>query len=59
MNAAHPDFKIADFRLAMREFASGVAIVTCANESERAGCTVTALMSFSLEPPSFVDPGRA
>jgi flavin reductase (DIM6/NTAB) family NADH-FMN oxidoreductase RutF len=54
MNAAHPDFKIADFRLAMREFASGVAIVTCANESERAGCTVTALTSFSLEPPSLV-----
>jgi flavin reductase (DIM6/NTAB) family NADH-FMN oxidoreductase RutF len=54
MNAAHPDFKIADFRLAMREFASGVAIVTCANEKERAGCTATALTSFSLEPPSLL-----
>jgi flavin reductase (DIM6/NTAB) family NADH-FMN oxidoreductase RutF len=49
-----PDAKSADFRLAMREFASGVAIVTCANGKERAGCTATALASLSLSPPSLV-----
>src|ERR1700722_16029989 len=38
----------------MREFASGVAIVTCANGKERAGCTATALASLSLSPPSLV-----
>jgi flavin reductase (DIM6/NTAB) family NADH-FMN oxidoreductase RutF len=54
MSAVHPDAKIADFRLAMREFASGVAIVTCANGKERAGCTATALASLSLSPPSLV-----
>src|ERR1700722_15176745 len=54
MSAAHPDAKSADFRLAMREFASGVAIGTCANGKERAGCTATALASLSLSPPSLV-----
>ncbi len=54
MSAVHPDVKIANFRLAMREFASGVAIVTCANGKERAGCTATALASLSLTPPSLV-----
>ena len=54
MSAVHPDAKSADFRLAMREFASGVAIVTCANGKERAGCTATALASLSLSPPSLV-----
>jgi flavin reductase (DIM6/NTAB) family NADH-FMN oxidoreductase RutF len=50
----HPDAKSANFRLAMREFASGVAIVTCANGKERAGCTATALAALSLSPPSLV-----
>jgi flavin reductase (DIM6/NTAB) family NADH-FMN oxidoreductase RutF len=54
MSAVHPDVEIADFRLAMREFASGVAIVTCASGKERAGCTATALASLSLSPPSLV-----
>src|SRR5271165_645515 len=54
MSAVHPDAKSANFRLAMREFASGVAIVTCANGKERAGCTATALASLSLAPPSLV-----
>jgi flavin reductase (DIM6/NTAB) family NADH-FMN oxidoreductase RutF len=54
MSAVHPDVEIANFRLAMREFASGVAIVTCANGNERAGCTATALASLSLSPPSLV-----
>ena len=54
MCAAHPDAKSANFGLAMREFASGVAIVTCANGKELAGCTVTALASLSLSPPSLV-----
>ena len=54
MSAVHPDARSADFRIAMREFASGVAIVTCANGKERAGCTATALASLSLTPPSLV-----
>src|SRR3984957_16180156 len=54
MSAVHRDAKSADFRRAMREFASGVAIVTCANGKERAGCTATALASLSLSPPSLV-----
>ena len=55
MSAVHPDVKIANFRLAMREFAyTFVAIVTCANGKERAGCTATALASLSLTPPSLV-----
>ena len=54
MSVVHPDAKSANFRLAMREFASGVAIVTCANGKELAGCTVTALASLSLSPPSLV-----
>jgi flavin reductase (DIM6/NTAB) family NADH-FMN oxidoreductase RutF len=54
MSAVHPDANSADFRLAMREFASGVAIVTCSNGKERAGCTATALASLSLSPPSLV-----
>jgi flavin reductase (DIM6/NTAB) family NADH-FMN oxidoreductase RutF len=54
VSAVHPDAKSGNFRLAMREFASGVAIVTCANGKERAGCTATALTSLSLSPPSLV-----
>ena len=53
-SAAGPDADSANFRLAMREFACGVAIVTCANGKERAGCTATALASLSLSPPSLV-----
>jgi flavin reductase (DIM6/NTAB) family NADH-FMN oxidoreductase RutF len=54
MSAVDPDVEIANFRVAMREFASGVAIVTCANGKERAGCTATAVASLSLTPPSLV-----
>ncbi len=54
MSAVHADARSADFRIAMREFASSVAIVTCANGKERAGCTATALASLSLTPPSLV-----
>jgi flavin reductase (DIM6/NTAB) family NADH-FMN oxidoreductase RutF len=54
MSAVHRDAKSADFRRAMREFASGVAIVTCANGKERPGCTAPALASLSLSPPSLV-----
>ena len=54
MSTLHPDAESANFRLAMREFASGVAIVTCVNGQERAGCTATALSSLSLAPPSLV-----
>ena len=54
MSAVDPDAESANFRLAMREFATGVAIVPCANRTERAGCTATALTSFSLSPPSLI-----
>ena len=42
------------FRLAMRELASGVAIVASGEGDERNGCTVTSLTSFSLSPPSLL-----
>ncbi len=54
MSAAPVDADGAAFRFAMREFASGVAIVTCGEGESRAGCTVTALASLSLAPPSLV-----
>ena len=44
----------ANFRLAMREFASGVSIVAAGAGDGRAGCTATALASLSLTPPSLV-----
>ena len=54
MSAEDPAAENVNFRLAMREFASGVAIVTCVNGKERAGCTATAVASFSLSPPSLI-----
>lgn len=54
MSTVHPDAESANFRLAMREFASGVAIVTCMSRGERRGCTATALASLSLTPPSLI-----
>ena len=44
----------AAFRQAMREFGAGVAIVACGAEETRAGCTVTALTSLSLTPPTLL-----
>ena len=40
------------FREAMRELASGVALVTSAFERGRLGCVVTSFISLSLSPPS-------
>jgi len=51
--SAH-EFEAAAFRHAMRELASGVALVTTGNGETRAGCTATALCSLSLEPPSLI-----
>ena len=42
------------YRRAMREFAAGVAIVACGAGEHRAGCTVTALTSLSLSPPTLL-----
>ena len=39
-----------NFRLAMREFASGVAIIACGAGETRSGCTATAIASLSLVP---------
>lgn len=45
----------ADFRGAMRRLASGVALVTTADEGgTRYGIAMTALMSLSMEPPSLL-----
>lgn len=51
--AASPD-QSAAYRHAMREFGAGVAIVACGAEDARAGCTVTALTSLSLTPPTLL-----
>jgi flavin reductase (DIM6/NTAB) family NADH-FMN oxidoreductase RutF len=40
------------FRRAMRALSSGVAIVACGEGDARIGCTVTALASLSLTPPT-------
>ena len=42
------------FRLAMRELASGVALVTTGRGAHRTGCTATSLCSLSLDPPSLI-----
>ncbi len=42
------------FRQAMRALTSGVAIVTCGEGDRRRGCTVTALSSLSLTPPTLI-----
>lgn len=44
----------AAFRLAMREFANGVALITAARGEQRAGCTATSFCSLSLEPPTLI-----
>src|SRR5437764_10270043 len=44
----------ADYRRAMRAFASGVAIVACDEGEARAGCVATAVASLSLAPPSLI-----
>jgi flavin reductase (DIM6/NTAB) family NADH-FMN oxidoreductase RutF len=54
MSGAPADADGWAFRLAMRQFASGVAIVTCGEGELRTGCTVTALASLSLTPPSLI-----
>jgi flavin reductase (DIM6/NTAB) family NADH-FMN oxidoreductase RutF len=38
----------------MRGLSSGVAIVACGEGERRAGCTVTALASLSLTPPTLI-----
>lgn len=38
----------------MRALSSGVAIVACGDETRRTGCTVTALASLSLTPPTLI-----
>src|SRR4051812_10497436 len=44
----------ADYRQAMRAFATGVAIVACGEGEARAGCVATAVASLSLAPPSLL-----
>jgi flavin reductase len=43
-----------DFREAMRELVSGVALVTTAYERVRAGCAVSSFASLSLSPASLL-----
>jgi flavin reductase (DIM6/NTAB) family NADH-FMN oxidoreductase RutF len=38
----------------MRSLSSGVAIVACGDGDRRTGCTVTALASLSLTPPTLI-----
>lgn len=42
------------FREAMRELASGVALVTTLNQGVRAGCVVSSFASLSLTPPTML-----
>ncbi len=40
-----------EFRLAMRELAGGVAVITVGEGKDRTGLTATSVSSFSAEPP--------
>jgi flavin reductase (DIM6/NTAB) family NADH-FMN oxidoreductase RutF len=52
--AATPFTGPLEFRLAMRELAATVSIITAGQGDQRRGLTVTSLCSLSLEPPSLV-----
>ena len=54
LGGAPPEPAGVAFRLAMRELASGVALVTAGRGKQRTGCTVTSLCSLSLDPPSLI-----
>jgi flavin reductase (DIM6/NTAB) family NADH-FMN oxidoreductase RutF len=54
MSGAKPESDGAAFRLAMREFANGVALVATGHGDQRTGCTATSLCSLSLDPPSLL-----
>jgi flavin reductase (DIM6/NTAB) family NADH-FMN oxidoreductase RutF len=54
MSAPSSSGESAIFRHAMREFAAGVSIVACGAGDARSGCTVTALTSLSLAPPTLL-----
>lgn len=54
MKNATPEREGAAFRLAMREFTNGVALVTTGHGEQRMGCTATSLCSLSLDPPSLI-----
>ena len=54
MSAPSSSGESAVFRQAMREFAAGVSIVACGAGDARSGCTVTALTSLSLAPPTLL-----
>jgi flavin reductase (DIM6/NTAB) family NADH-FMN oxidoreductase RutF len=43
-----------DFRRLMSSWPTGVAVVTSAAEAEPVGCTASAIISVSLEPPSLL-----
>lgn len=43
-----------DFRVLMSCWSTGVAVVTSAAGSEPVGCTVSAILSVSLDPPSLL-----
>lgn len=60
MSAANPLLDTAEFRQVMGRFATGVTIVTAADEGEPVGLTVQSFTSLSLEPPlvSFA-PGKS
>jgi len=54
MSGATPGDDGAAFRLAMREFANGVALITATHREQRSGCTATSFCSLSLEPPTLL-----
>lgn len=54
MTASQPEPVGEALRAAMRRFASGVTVVTAAHGGRRAGMTVSAFLSVSLEPPTIL-----
>ena len=52
MEIYHPAMAApADFRLAMRQLAGGVCIITAEGDAGRTGMTATSVMSVSMDPP--------
>ncbi|MGY3473730.1 flavin reductase family protein [Bradyrhizobium ottawaense] len=49
-----PSIQLAEFRQAMRNLASGVAIVTTGTAAGRRGLTVSSVTSICMEPPCIV-----
>lgn len=52
--AARPDPSADEFRVAMRELAGAVSVISCGEGERRTGFTATSVTSLCLEPPTLI-----